>query len=381
MPHNIPQSQDATTTISLIQGIWNQFYYDVVDSSFAKFKIYDKEIDISTIRVYVYKTATSSTNTEYVAFGNSSKITDKTFFTVIDSDGYYNIIFGDDKVASRPSIGSKVMVEFIHSDGSIANDCTNISSKDIDVLSYNKSYGGDDIENIHSIDIGMMRNKSISSLSDQYRKLLSHAKFDIIDCIAINNDFTVPRQPGVITVYVDMGKSSQRPIEVETFLNANKFNTGIVKVKPAKQIGIKIKVFLNSPFDEFLHNEIKTWCYNYSNEKLNKLTTGFYPNDFVYALLDKFEVKLSNVDYKYQIPLDVAEFAVNDSYIQKISSGFDVKTVEYSNTFINVYDDMFTYQHTGESFFTLHEFADNAFINEDSFWKPSIIDCEVLFEK
>jgi hypothetical protein len=42
---------------------------------------------------------------------------------------------------------------------------------------------------------------------------------------------------------------------------------------------------------------------------------------------------------------------------------------------------MFTYQHTGESFFTLHEFADNAFINEDSFWKPTIIDCEVLFEK
>ena len=113
----------AFTDITLVEGTPITNYYEVTPTQ-QRFILGNANIDLSTLRISVQETASSSVSEQYIRATTINNVTSVTpvFFVQETYDGLYEITFGDGVIGKKLTPGNVVRVEYFVSSGSLANN-------------------------------------------------------------------------------------------------------------------------------------------------------------------------------------------------------------------------------------------------------------------
>jgi hypothetical protein len=170
----------------------------IVDASNLeqKFVIDDDEIDVSTIQVNVYDSATSNSYTSYSlwqTFGNVEITGDSTIYFLSENyDGKYEVRFGNGVFGKKPSSQNIVNISYLRVKGSDANGATVFEWADNDpeptsITTTSKASNGAEREGIESIRFNapttfQAQNRAVTALD--YQTLIK-SEFKDFDNMAI----------------------------------------------------------------------------------------------------------------------------------------------------------------------------------------------------
>ena len=158
-------NKDDGTSIPVFEGIEKTKTFFVGDTSDTQvFVIPDITMDISTIRVRVFPTASSTTFETYTSLVDAIRITDdSTFYQIKETpNGFYEIVFGDGiSTGKAPVAGNKIVIDYLSTVGTTANGATTFTTDsivtvngvqfNITVITESNSAGGSLKESIESI--------------------------------------------------------------------------------------------------------------------------------------------------------------------------------------------------------------------------------------
>lgn len=116
----------AYENLTLNEGTYvvNKYVVGSSPGPAEKFIIQNKNIDTTTLRVTVQPSPTSTVSTTYTKYsGDVTELSGDTnvYFLEQNSQGYYEIYFGDGILGTKLSTGNGVTLEYLVSSGSIAN--------------------------------------------------------------------------------------------------------------------------------------------------------------------------------------------------------------------------------------------------------------------
>jgi len=113
----------AFTDITLVEGTPITNYYEVTPTQ-QRFILGNANIDLSTLRISVQETASSSVSEQYIRATTINNVTSVTpvFFVQETYDGLYEITFGDGVIGKKLIPGNVVRVEYFVSSGALANN-------------------------------------------------------------------------------------------------------------------------------------------------------------------------------------------------------------------------------------------------------------------
>jgi len=211
-------NKDDGTSIPVFEGIEKTKTFFVGDTSDTQvFVIPDITMDISTIRVRVFPTASSTTFETYTSLVDAIRITDdSTFYQIKETpNGFYEIVFGDGiSTGKAPVAGNKIIIDYLSTVGTTANGATTFTTDsivtvngvqfNITVITESNSAGGSLKESIESI-----RQNAPIAFSSQRRlvtaedyKALIQTKFGafINDVTSFGGNDNVPRIYGKVFV-------------------------------------------------------------------------------------------------------------------------------------------------------------------------------------
>ena len=122
------------SNISLIQGepITYTFTYSESTNSKGVFKIPDSNIDISSLKILVQKSATEIFLTQYSQLNDLFKIDQNSeiYYVQESLDGYYELYFGDGILGKKLVDGNIIYVNYISVSNVVANDVNDFSLVD-----------------------------------------------------------------------------------------------------------------------------------------------------------------------------------------------------------------------------------------------------------
>ena len=211
-------NKDDGTSIPVFEGTEKTKTFFVGDTSDTQvFVIPDITMDISTIRVRVFPTASSTTFETYTSLVDAIRITDdSTFYQIKETpNGFYEIVFGDGiSTGKAPVAGNKIIIDYLSTVGTTANGATTFTTDsivtvngvqfNITVITESNSAGGSLKESIESI-----RQNAPIAFSSQRRlvtaedyKALIQTKFGafINDVTSFGGNDNVPRIYGKVFV-------------------------------------------------------------------------------------------------------------------------------------------------------------------------------------
>lgn len=127
-----------------------------------RYELPSANIDTSTLTVTVQESASNNYTSLYTIYDDLTEITakSKVFFIEENENLNYSIYFGDDVIGKRPANGNIVVVSYLDSVGSIANNISNFTftesvgglyKSNVIVSTVKTSYGGSDKETIEQI--------------------------------------------------------------------------------------------------------------------------------------------------------------------------------------------------------------------------------------
>lgn len=208
------------------------------------FTIPNNSVDTSTLRVRVQTSQTDLTVTSYNQYTNLTDVgsTTKAYFIEEDIDGLYILRFGDDYVGKKLTAGNVVVVDYIASNGELANSASKFStiSNFVDpseVLSYsvvNIASGGSGKESIDSIRktaprFNQTKNRAVNA--SDYQSLILNSNSNIQSCAVWGGETNDPPIYGKVFISLDA-----YPNQIITDADKNKIQTEIIE--PKAPIGI-----------------------------------------------------------------------------------------------------------------------------------------------
>jgi len=161
--------------VRLFQGRQLEYYYTVGAGGTTpanKFIVPSQNVDTRTIQVAVQYSGTSSFSQTFTPIDNIVNITPTTnaYFLEENTEGFYQVYFGDNVVGRSLSAGDIVRLSYIVSDGSAGNVAGNLnlnwttttiggeSSGDRSISTISKPVGGGDRETIEEIRFNALAN-------------------------------------------------------------------------------------------------------------------------------------------------------------------------------------------------------------------------------
>ena len=156
-----------------------------------KFVIPDEYIDTTTLRVRIRENDNSTSHTMYTLFGSLVDIgsASKVYFLQENSNGKYEIYFGDGVIGYTPQTDNIVELEYVYTSEDIANGARTFAfsgdiegNSDITINTASKSTGGAERENIESIRFNspltyITQNRAVTA--DDYRAIILREYADI----------------------------------------------------------------------------------------------------------------------------------------------------------------------------------------------------------
>lgn len=227
-----------------------------------KFEIPNELVDISTITVVVQNSTSDVTSTTYV---RSTDITDATstsaiYFIEENSNGRYQIYFGDGNIGRKLSVGNIINIQYIVPSGSGAN----LSGVIAQTFVCNSTIGGSS-----SITIDVVNNSSGGSGKEGITSIKYNAPlfYQGRDRAVTKNDYAVlikSSYPTVESVSVWGGEDSKPPVYGKVF--------------------ISLKPFTGFTIDDSVKQNITTTLL--SKRKMLTIQPEFVDPDYLYLNLD-----------------------------------------------------------------------------------------------
>jgi len=179
----------------------NKFVVGATPGPAEKFIIPNKNVDTSTLRVTVQSSATSTESVTYTLYsGDITGLTgDSTvYFLDQNSLGYYQIYFGDGILGKVLSSGNNVTIEYLVTNGSIANISDKVTQTfqmttsiegytNISVTITEKSSGGREAETIDEIKFNAPKSATAQNrliTVEDYKNFLK-ANYNYIDTVSV----------------------------------------------------------------------------------------------------------------------------------------------------------------------------------------------------
>lgn len=214
---NVIGTSRLFNSVKLINGkqVKNMFTVDALTNIRSIFSIPNKNIDTSTLKVFVRASAGAAEKTEYFLSANSYELTptSNVYFLQESYDGYYQIYFGNDVMGKQPAVGNVVDVDYIVTDDfSDADGCRTFTfsgtigtSNSVVVTTTQLSFGGSDKELIDSIKYNARKSNSARERSvtvDDYALMLKK-QFNFIKSVSVwGGEDNVPPVYGKVFVSI-----------------------------------------------------------------------------------------------------------------------------------------------------------------------------------
>ena len=204
----------------------------------------DSTMDITTIRVRVFNTASSLLFDTYTNINKAIRITDDSTFYQIKEvpNGYYEVIFGDGIATGKtPVAGNKIIIDYLSTVGTLANGASTFSPSAtfsvggiayaINTTTSTSAAGGAYKESIESIrlnaPISFASQRRLVTAEDYKAQILSNFGAYLDDVTAFGGADNVPPKYGVVFVGLkfkdNIAASTQQSVkdDVQTNLTDN----------------------------------------------------------------------------------------------------------------------------------------------------------------
>ena len=149
------------SNVAIAEGTYNSIKYRIDnDIEIQKHQIPHKDVDTTSLRVRVQANEESSSYDLYTKFETLLQVdgTSKVYHLQENSNGYYEIYFGDSVIGKKPSYNNIVTLDYVYTHGKDANGASTFSMVDniggyseIAVTTVLNSSGGADQEALESI--------------------------------------------------------------------------------------------------------------------------------------------------------------------------------------------------------------------------------------
>lgn len=223
------------TNIPVYQGsLKTESYRTDGLAPFQKFEISSENVDMETLGVTVFETDNQLAGESYAFFNkiNETRSDSEVYFYNENNFGRYEFYFGDNYLGKKPPSGSKVVAEYLVTDGKDANGITTFSSagsieniSEISIAlssSSERSVSGSDKENTESVRFNAPINYATQDravTADDYRSLLIREFTDIQDISVWGGEDNDP--PIFGKVFIAIALKNQERV-TETFINNTK---------------------------------------------------------------------------------------------------------------------------------------------------------------
>ena len=365
---------DDGTSIPVFEGTEKTKTFFVGDTTDTQiYVIPDITMDISTIRVRVFPTASSTTFDTYNNITDAIRITDdSTLYQIKETpNGFYEIVFGDGVATGKtPVAGNKIIIDYLSTSGTAANGATSFQTDstitvngvqfNVTVITEASSAGGALKESIESI-----RQNAPIAFSSQRRlvtaedyKALIQTKFGafIDDVTSFGGNDNVPRIYGKVFV----GLKFKENINTDTQQNVKDRikteltdNLAIMSIDTEFVEPITSNLVLNTTFNldpdltsstpQAVQSQVQNTINNFFTTNLKKFNKVFRRSNIL-TLIDaldpailnsKMDVQLRqgfvptvNVSLGYSIifPVIIAEPSATDYIVRSTNFTFNNQT-------------------------------------------------------
>lgn len=188
------------------------YVYDSTKKAGSVLLIPNDKIDTSTIRVRVKASATDNTGIEESWTYADSYIdltpTSKVFFLQEKEAGMYELFFGDDFLGQRPKSGNVIIVEYVETNGEVANGIENFTcavSGLGNIATSGPSYGGASEESVNEIKFLAPRfyqSQSRAVTEDDYAALVKKEYPDANAVYVYGGESITPPQYGKVFIAI-----------------------------------------------------------------------------------------------------------------------------------------------------------------------------------
>lgn len=200
--------------LEVYEGSYVTEAYTVVDANTQRFVISNKNVDTSSIRVFVRETSSDITQVLYMPKSNIFGVgaTDNVFYIQPYFDDKYEITFGRNTFGNNPTPGNVILIEYRTTVGSEANGITSmapsgpISGYTATVTLNTTSTGGSDVETTESIKYFAPKSIQIQDRAitkSDYEIILKNKFPEIQTALAYGGEERNPPQYGRVIIAVD----------------------------------------------------------------------------------------------------------------------------------------------------------------------------------
>lgn len=196
---NVVGTSRLFTSVKLVNGknVKNTFTVDPNTNIRSIFTIPNKNIDTSTLKVFVRASSGAIEKTEYFLATNAYELTSNSnvYFLQESYNGNYQIYFGNGVIGIEPSIGNVIDVDYVVTDNfSDADGCriftfngTIGSATNITITTTQLSFGGSDKESLESIKYNATKSNSARerSVTVNDYELMLKKEFNFIKSVSV----------------------------------------------------------------------------------------------------------------------------------------------------------------------------------------------------
>lgn len=345
----------------------NKFTVGSAPGPSEKFIIPNKNIDINTLRVTVQATASSTESTTYTLFsGDITNLTgtSQVYFLEQNSIGNYQIYFGDGVLGFILSAGNQVTVEYIVTNGTVANISDKIAQtfemttsiegyNDVTVTTVEKSSGAMAAETIDEIKFNAPRYATSQNrlvTTEDYKNFLK-ANYNYIDSVSVwggeDND---PPQYGKVYISIvpkaNQTLTTSRKTQITTAIK-QKRSLGLTPVLVDPDIffmviqdTVKYNPNITNDSATDIENAVRTAILNYFSQNIVSFGDDFSASKLIAAIDASKTSILSNS----MVPILEKRFTpsagVNFSQNFKIENKIESETITSTYFFYDLFGEV-----------------------------------------
>jgi hypothetical protein len=304
-------------TINVYEGSLRRvsYVYDRNRKDLSVLLIPNDKIDTTTIRVRVQGSVTDTTGysdvwTEATSYINLTP-TSKAYFLQEKEKGLYELYFGDGFLGQEPQTGNLVSIEYLETNGTLANGISTFSSNVSGlgtVETVSESSGGGDPENSTKIKFmapKYYRSQSRAVTESDYVTVVNRYYPDAASVYVYGGETVTPPQYGKVFIAIrPTSGSSLTDSEKESLVRNLRDNASVVTIIPEivdtdyLDLVIDSKITYNQSAMNVSVGTLKAlavaFAFSYSNINLNSFGSNFYYSDFVKGMSNLHPAILSN---------------------------------------------------------------------------------------
>lgn len=392
---------EATNIVAYEGSLVTRTYAAIASDSSATYEIIDNNIDISTLKVRVFDAVNVESNTLYQPFKSTGDIDNTTAVYFINENifGKYEISFGDGVFGKKLEAGNIIQVEYITTNGAIANNCSKFIGQELNFSNPNavgnfgvnsltltrRSSGGQEKESISAL-----KNNAITSFSTQNRAVTSDdyanlikARFGYINSLSVwGGEDNIPPAYGKVFITANKVVTNNSGSSVTSLSDSDKKDIldylkskKVLSIFPeivdsevcdiVLDILVKYNPNVTTTTRATLESQINNIIQNYNINRISEFNNIFRHSQFVRAIEDSSSAIINSLVRVYL----AKSFELNSNVINNFTLNFGAEcAINDNKVFVNITSDVPWTLNGLELFFNEEPTTDNNIVKIYSYY-------------